>query len=250
LWRGVGSGNRARIPNPRRKPRPSPTGTPSAKSGNYWRQSDIPTAFGGFIEPEPEPEVEACRDNSHIRSLVCGSARRRHGLHAGHGSGGAGPYTRGRVNDDRRRLRACLPAIKSIQRTARSPRAASSTRFSLATRGRRPSEVRLDRMPEAMGERRQTAEHPFGTLKAWMGNSWTLPIITPRAKAERSAVHTIQKRRPSAEGYRGTTSVGWRSIGLSARWPTRASALGLLTSDRDAFLLRPPMHILSGVDIA
>src|SRR5204862_4666019 len=28
---------------------------------------------------------------------------------------------------------------------------------------------RLDRMPEAMGVRRQTAEHPFGTLKAWMG---------------------------------------------------------------------------------
>jgi hypothetical protein len=27
----------------------------------------------------------------------------------------------------------------------------------------------LDRMPEAMGVRRQTVEHPFGTLKAWMG---------------------------------------------------------------------------------
>jgi hypothetical protein len=28
---------------------------------------------------------------------------------------------------------------------------------------------RLDRMPQAMGVRRQTVEHPFGTLKAWMG---------------------------------------------------------------------------------
>ena len=28
---------------------------------------------------------------------------------------------------------------------------------------------RLDRMPEAMAMRRQTVEHPFGTLKAWMG---------------------------------------------------------------------------------
>src|SRR5207302_9628398 len=28
---------------------------------------------------------------------------------------------------------------------------------------------RLDRMPDAMGVRRQTVEHPFGTLKAWMG---------------------------------------------------------------------------------
>lgn len=30
---------------------------------------------------------------------------------------------------------------------------------------------RLDRMPEAMDVRRQTVEHPFGTLKAWMGAS-------------------------------------------------------------------------------
>lgn len=28
---------------------------------------------------------------------------------------------------------------------------------------------RLNRMPEAMIIRRQTVEHPFGTLKAWMG---------------------------------------------------------------------------------
>src|SRR5439155_24455735 len=30
-------------------------------------------------------------------------------------------------------------------------------------------QARLDRMPEAMGVPRQTVEHPFGTLKAWMG---------------------------------------------------------------------------------
>ena len=28
---------------------------------------------------------------------------------------------------------------------------------------------RLDRNPGAMGVRRQTAEHPFGTIKCWMG---------------------------------------------------------------------------------
>ena len=28
---------------------------------------------------------------------------------------------------------------------------------------------RLDRAPESMRIRRQTAEHPFGTIKAWMG---------------------------------------------------------------------------------
>ena len=28
---------------------------------------------------------------------------------------------------------------------------------------------RLDRAPKTMRIRRQTAEHPFGTIKAWMG---------------------------------------------------------------------------------
>jgi hypothetical protein len=40
-------------------------------------------------------------------------------------------------------------------------------------------QARLDRMPEAMGVRRQTVEHPFGTLKAWMG-AHPLPDPDPR----------------------------------------------------------------------
>ena len=32
-------------------------------------------------------------------------------------------------------------------------------------------EARLDREPERMRVRRQTAEHPFGTLKSWMGST-------------------------------------------------------------------------------
>jgi transposase len=32
-------------------------------------------------------------------------------------------------------------------------------------------ETRLDKEPERMRVRRQTAEHPFGTLKAWMGHT-------------------------------------------------------------------------------
>ena len=32
-------------------------------------------------------------------------------------------------------------------------------------------ETRLDKEPERMQVRRQTAEHPFGTLKAWMGHT-------------------------------------------------------------------------------
>lgn len=30
---------------------------------------------------------------------------------------------------------------------------------------------RLDRRPEAMRPRRQTVDHPFGTLKSWMGST-------------------------------------------------------------------------------
>ena len=32
------------------------------------------------------------------------------------------------------------------------------------------AQARLDRHPEMMRIRRETAEHPFGTIKAWMGS--------------------------------------------------------------------------------
>jgi transposase len=45
---------------------------------------------------------------------------------------------------------------------------------------------RLDRTPEASRLRRQTAEHPFGTLKAWMGSTHFLTKTLPRARTEMS----------------------------------------------------------------
>lgn len=45
---------------------------------------------------------------------------------------------------------------------------------------------RLDRMPEASRLRRQTAEHPFGTLKAWMGSTHFLTKTLPRVSTEMS----------------------------------------------------------------
>jgi hypothetical protein len=45
---------------------------------------------------------------------------------------------------------------------------------------------RLDRMPEAMTIRRQTAEHPFATLKAWMGSSHFLTKTLEKVKTEMS----------------------------------------------------------------
>jgi hypothetical protein len=32
-------------------------------------------------------------------------------------------------------------------------------------------QAQLDGLPEAMLIRRQTVEHPFGTIKAWMGST-------------------------------------------------------------------------------
>jgi hypothetical protein len=43
-------------------------------------------------------------------------------------------------------------------------------------------QARLDRMPEAMGVRRQTVEHPFGTLKAWMGATHFLTRTLTRSE--------------------------------------------------------------------
>jgi transposase len=45
---------------------------------------------------------------------------------------------------------------------------------------------RLDRMPDAMKIRRQTVEHPFGTLKAWMGATHFLTRTLPKVKTEMS----------------------------------------------------------------
>jgi transposase len=45
---------------------------------------------------------------------------------------------------------------------------------------------RLDRNPDTMKLRRQTVEHPFGTLKAWMGATHFLTRTLPRVSTEMS----------------------------------------------------------------
>jgi len=47
-------------------------------------------------------------------------------------------------------------------------------------------QVRLDHMPDAMGIRRQTVEHPFGTLKAWMGSTHFLTKTLDKVRTEMS----------------------------------------------------------------
>ena len=45
---------------------------------------------------------------------------------------------------------------------------------------------RLDRTPQASRLRRQTAEHPFGTLKAWIRSTHFLTKTLPRVRTEMS----------------------------------------------------------------
>jgi transposase len=47
-------------------------------------------------------------------------------------------------------------------------------------------QARLDRLPEAMTIRRQTVEHPFGTLKAWMGSTHFLTKTLDKVRTEMS----------------------------------------------------------------
>jgi len=45
---------------------------------------------------------------------------------------------------------------------------------------------RLDQTPDAMRIRRRTVEHPFGTIKAWMGSTHFLTRMLKRVGTEMS----------------------------------------------------------------
>jgi transposase len=45
-------------------------------------------------------------------------------------------------------------------------------------------QIRMDRRPGAMRQRRRTVEHPFGTIKAWMGSTHFLMRRLPNVKTE------------------------------------------------------------------
>lgn len=47
-------------------------------------------------------------------------------------------------------------------------------------------QVRLENDPAMMRVRRQTVEHPFGTLKYWMGSTHFLTKTLPRVSTEMS----------------------------------------------------------------
>ncbi len=47
-------------------------------------------------------------------------------------------------------------------------------------------QARLDRMPDAMAVRRQTVEHPFGTLRSWMWSTHFLTRTLDKVRTEMS----------------------------------------------------------------
>jgi hypothetical protein len=65
---------------------------------------------------------------------------------------------------------------------------------------------RLDRIPEASRLRRQTVEHPFGTLKAWMGSTHFLTRTLPKVRTEMS-LHVLAYNLKRAMKILGTGSL-------------------------------------------
>ena len=71
-------------------------------------------------------------------------------------------------------------------------------------------QVRLDQHPEKMTMRRQTAEHPFGTIKCWMGATHFLTKRLPKVATEYGA----QCARLQHQARDGDHRRGWAAGGL------------------------------------
>jgi transposase len=98
--------------------------------------------------------------------------------------------TRGQVRSDRsgdidqyRHLTACLTCPLKPRCTAEKAKRVKRWKHEGVLDA---MQDRLDRMPEAMGVRRQTVEHPFGTLKAWMGATHFLTRTLGKVRTEMS----------------------------------------------------------------
>ena len=65
---------------------------------------------------------------------------------------------------------------------------------------------RLNHHPEMMGVRRQTVEHPFGTLKHWMGSAHFLTRTLKRVSTEMS-LHVLAYNLKRLMRILGTTGV-------------------------------------------
>ena len=68
------------------------------------------------------------------------------------------------------------------------------------------AQARLDRNPDAMRIRRATVEHPFGTLKAWMGSTHFLTKTLDRVSTEMS-LHVLAYNMKRMMNMMGTRSL-------------------------------------------
>jgi Transposase DDE domain len=74
---------------------------------------------------------------------------------------------------------------------------------------------RLDHNPNAMAVRRQTAEHPFGTMKCWMGATHFLTKKLPKVASE-TALNVLaynMKRVMTIMGVGGLLEASGREVG-------------------------------------
>jgi transposase len=67
-------------------------------------------------------------------------------------------------------------------------------------------QLRLDQAPDSMRIRRQTVEHPFGTLKAWMGSTHFLTKTLKRVSTEMS-LHVLAYNLKRVMKILGTTAL-------------------------------------------
>ena len=67
-------------------------------------------------------------------------------------------------------------------------------------------QIRLDKAPDSMRIRRQTVEHPFGTLKAWMGATHFLTKTMDRVSTEMS-LHVLAYNLKRVMKLLGTTTL-------------------------------------------
>ena len=98
--------------------------------------------------------------------------------------------TKGAVRSDRRddidhyrHLTACFTCTLKVQCTPDKLKRLKRWRYEGVMD---KMQTRLERMPDAMAVRRQTVEHPFGTLKSWMGSTHFLTKTIEKVRTEMS----------------------------------------------------------------
>jgi hypothetical protein len=94
-------------------------------------------------------------------------------------------------------------------------------------------QVRLDHAPEMMRIRRQTVEHPFGTIKAWMGASHFLTRTIERVSTEMSLhvlaynMKRVIKRRTDADAPPSEDALRFPQEWRTAHFEDRSGADGI-----------------------